>query len=137
VWSLLKFFALTFAATWTCFIAAVAISHGSASTDPRLAVIRGLVFVGTFATALVAPRAHRRRRRKIGDKGTPPSSVPVASGCTPVSLCRRLYGGNYAHSRARTSRHDRLMAEAVSSSIGGLGTLRRDERRSSRPPYRV
>src|SRR5260370_20644053 len=61
VWSLLKFFALTFAATWTCFIAAVAISHGSASTDPRLALIRGLVLVGTFAPALVAlvltPRA--------------------------------------------------------------------------------
>jgi hypothetical protein len=54
VWSLLKFFALTFAATWTCFIAAVAISHGSASTDPRLEVIRGLVSVGTFAPALVA-----------------------------------------------------------------------------------
>ena len=54
MWSILKFFALTFAATWTCFIAAVAISHGSASTDPRLALIRGLVLVGTFAPALVA-----------------------------------------------------------------------------------
>jgi membrane protease YdiL (CAAX protease family) len=52
--TLLKFLALTFAATWTCFLSAVAISHGSASTDPRLAVIRGLVFVGTFAPALVA-----------------------------------------------------------------------------------
>jgi uncharacterized protein len=52
--SLLKFFTLTFVATWTCFLSAVAISHGSASTNPRLAVIRGLVFVGTFAPALVA-----------------------------------------------------------------------------------
>jgi uncharacterized protein len=54
VGSLLKFFMLTFAATWICFISAVTIAHGSASSDPRLAVIRGLVFVGTFAPALVA-----------------------------------------------------------------------------------
>jgi membrane protease YdiL (CAAX protease family) len=51
---LLKFFALTFAATWTCFIFAVTISHRAPLTDPRLAMIRGLVFVGTFAPALVA-----------------------------------------------------------------------------------
>jgi membrane protease YdiL (CAAX protease family) len=54
VWSILKFFALTFAAIWTCFLAAVAISYAPASSDLRLAVIRGLVFVGTFAPALVA-----------------------------------------------------------------------------------
>jgi membrane protease YdiL (CAAX protease family) len=51
---LLKFFLLTYAVTWTCFLSAVAMSHGTASADPTLAVVRGLVFVGTIAPALVA-----------------------------------------------------------------------------------
>jgi uncharacterized protein len=51
---LLKFFLLTYAVTWACFLSAVAMSHGAASADPRLAVVRGLAFVGTFAPALVA-----------------------------------------------------------------------------------
>jgi hypothetical protein len=51
---LVKFFTLTFLATWTCFISAVAISHQSALTDARLAVIHGLVFVASFAPALAA-----------------------------------------------------------------------------------
>src|SRR5258708_5967456 len=55
VWSLLKFFALTYAVTWACFLAAVAISHGSASAVPALTAGRWLMLLlGTFAPSLVA-----------------------------------------------------------------------------------
>ncbi len=53
--SLLKFFSLTYAVTWACFITAAAISHGTASTVPALAVVRVLLLLlGTFAPSLVA-----------------------------------------------------------------------------------
>ncbi len=53
--SLLKFFSLTYAVTWACFITAAAISHGTASIVPALAVVRGpLLLLGTFAPSLVA-----------------------------------------------------------------------------------
>ncbi|MGH9729395.1 MAG: CPBP family intramembrane glutamic endopeptidase [Candidatus Acidiferrales bacterium] len=52
---LLKFFALTYAVTWTCFIGAVEISHGTAQAGPARAAVRGaLLLLGTFAPALVA-----------------------------------------------------------------------------------
>ena len=52
---LVKFFALTYAVTWTFFITAVLLSHGTGSTDQTLGVVRGLlVFIGTIAPALVA-----------------------------------------------------------------------------------
>jgi CAAX protease family protein len=52
--SLLKFFFLTYAVTWACFITVVRISHGAAPT-PALALVRGLLlFLGTFAPSLVA-----------------------------------------------------------------------------------
>src|SRR5260370_27306731 len=50
VGSLLKFFALTFAATWTCFIAAVAISHGSAVGE--LTSTSETIFPETLVTIL-------------------------------------------------------------------------------------
>jgi membrane protease YdiL (CAAX protease family) len=53
--ALLEFFLLTYAVTWTFFITAIAISHGTASTDQTLAAVRGiLVFAGTLSPALVA-----------------------------------------------------------------------------------
>jgi len=53
--SLLKFFFLTYAVTWACFIIAAAISHGTASTVPALTVVRWLLLLlGTFAPSLVA-----------------------------------------------------------------------------------
>ena len=53
--SLLKFFSLTYAVTWTCFIAAAAVSDPAASTVPALAGFRGPLFLlGTFAPSLVA-----------------------------------------------------------------------------------
>src|SRR5258708_18413171 len=55
VWSLLKFFALTYGASWACFLAAIAISHGTASAVPALTASRGLLLLlGTFAPSLVA-----------------------------------------------------------------------------------
>jgi membrane protease YdiL (CAAX protease family) len=52
---LLNFVLLTYAVTWTLFITAVAISHGTAPTGQTLATVQGLlVFVGTIAPALVA-----------------------------------------------------------------------------------
>lgn len=53
--SLLKFFLLTYAVTWACFITVVKISHGPATAAPALALVRGfLLLLGTFAPSLVA-----------------------------------------------------------------------------------
>src|SRR5260370_1610414 len=66
VWSLLKFFALTYGLTWACFLAAIATSHGSASAVPALTAGRWLLLLlGTFAPSLVALRITAR------DHGTP------------------------------------------------------------------
>jgi membrane protease YdiL (CAAX protease family) len=55
VWSLLKFFALTFAVTWACFLAAVAISRRSESAVQALTAGRWLLLLlGIFAPSLVA-----------------------------------------------------------------------------------
>jgi hypothetical protein len=52
--SLLKFFFLTYAVTWACFITVVMISHGPAPTAAH-ALVRGfLLLLGTFAPSLVA-----------------------------------------------------------------------------------
>ena len=51
---LVRFFVLTYAVTWACFITAVRISHGP-GTAPALALLREvLLLLGTFAPALVA-----------------------------------------------------------------------------------
>jgi hypothetical protein len=53
--SLLKFFFLTYAVTWVCFITAVKISYGPVWIAPALALVRGfLLLLGTFAPSLVA-----------------------------------------------------------------------------------
>jgi hypothetical protein len=51
---LLGFFALTFAVTWTCFIAAVILSRGVASGAGLAPGISALALLGTFAPGLVA-----------------------------------------------------------------------------------
>ncbi len=52
---ILKFFSLTYAATWICWVASLAISHRTATAPPALALLAGGVFLlGTFAPALVA-----------------------------------------------------------------------------------
>ena len=64
--SLLKLFALTYALTWACFLAAIAISNGAASAVPALTAGRGLLLLlGTFAPSLVALGVTAR------DNGTP------------------------------------------------------------------
>src|SRR5258707_2471853 len=61
VGSLLKFFALTYALTWACFLAAVAMSYGSASALPALTAGRWLLLLlGTFAPSLMALRVTAR-----------------------------------------------------------------------------
>jgi hypothetical protein len=53
--SLLKFFSLTYAVTWACFIAAAAIPGTEASGSPRFAGLAGLLLLlGTVAPSLVA-----------------------------------------------------------------------------------
>jgi membrane protease YdiL (CAAX protease family) len=52
--SLPGFFALTFLATWTCYIAAVAWSGGHPPGAPLGPGVRALVLLGTFAPSLVA-----------------------------------------------------------------------------------
>jgi membrane protease YdiL (CAAX protease family) len=55
VGSLLKFFLLTYAVTWACFITAAPISHGTTPTAPTPAAARWLLLLlGTFAPSLVA-----------------------------------------------------------------------------------
>ena len=53
--SLLKFFLLTFTATWICWTASFAISRRSAVENPAVATLAGAVFLlGVFAPGLVA-----------------------------------------------------------------------------------
>ncbi len=53
--SLLKFFSLTYAVSWTCFITAVALSGSFGSSVPALSGFRTpLLLLGTFAPSLVA-----------------------------------------------------------------------------------
>src|SRR5260370_16950274 len=79
VGSLLKFFALTYALTWACFLAAIAISNGTASAVPALTAGRGLLLLlGTFAPSLVALGVTAR------DNGTP-ATQPLL---LPASECR-------------------------------------------------
>jgi hypothetical protein len=52
--SLLGFFALTYIVTWTCFIAAVALSGSPPSGAPLRPGLRALILLGTFAPSLVA-----------------------------------------------------------------------------------
>jgi uncharacterized protein len=55
VHSLPRFFALTYAATWTCFFAAAALSASDGSVVPALAAFQmPLLMLGTFAPSLVA-----------------------------------------------------------------------------------
>lgn len=53
--SLLKFFVLTYALTWVCFMSAVKMSATPGPTAPATAILRGsLLLLGTFAPALIA-----------------------------------------------------------------------------------
>ena len=64
--ALLKFFLLTYAVTWACFITVVRISHGPAPT-PALALVRGfLLLLGTFAPSLVALGITARAEGRAG-----------------------------------------------------------------------
>jgi CAAX protease family protein len=67
VGSLLKFFFLTYAVTWVCFITVVRIFHGLASAGPALALVRGLLLMlGTFAPSLVALGITARDEGRLG-----------------------------------------------------------------------
>lgn len=62
---LLKFFLLTYTATWICWAASYAISRGSATDAPGLALLAGAVFLlGVFAPALVALALTERGGRR-------------------------------------------------------------------------
>jgi membrane protease YdiL (CAAX protease family) len=55
VGSLLKFFSLTYALTWTCFISVVALSGSTAPAGPARAAFRWLLlYIGIFGPSLVA-----------------------------------------------------------------------------------
>ena len=67
--SLLKFFLLTYAFTWVCFISVVKMSHAPRPTAPATAILRGsLLLLGTFAPALMAlgVTARDEGRRGVG-----------------------------------------------------------------------
>lgn len=53
--SLLRFFLLTYALTWVCFISVVKMSHAPRPTAPATAILSGsLLLLGTFAPAVMA-----------------------------------------------------------------------------------
>ena len=65
--SLLKFFLLTYALTWVCFIGVVKMSHAPPPTAPATAILRGsLLLLGTFAPALVALGVTAREEGRRG-----------------------------------------------------------------------
>jgi membrane protease YdiL (CAAX protease family) len=67
VGALLKFFFLTYAVTWACFITVVRISNAPEPTGSALALIRGfLLLLGTFAPSLVALWITARTERRPG-----------------------------------------------------------------------
>jgi hypothetical protein len=51
---LVLFFGVTFAITWTCFLAAVALLDRTAPTDQALVLSHALVFIGTITPGLAA-----------------------------------------------------------------------------------
>lgn len=66
---LLKFFSLSFAAAWICWIAAGAISHRSDPGDPALATLVGALFlVGTFSPGLIALALTERADGRAGTR---------------------------------------------------------------------
>lgn len=67
--SVLRFFALTYVATWTCWGAAAAISRGDTSASPALAVLASALFLlGTFAPALIALGLTERGQGRVGTR---------------------------------------------------------------------
>src|SRR5690349_10282335 len=52
--SVLRFFALTFVATWSCYISAVALSRNHPLGAPMGLGVQAIVLLGTFSPALVA-----------------------------------------------------------------------------------
>ncbi len=95
MWSLLKFFALTYGVSWACFFAAVAMSHASASAIPALAAGRWLLLLlGTFVAILGGARGHGARKRNPGNTGITSARVRMADGRAMVFVRGRLYGSN-------------------------------------------
>jgi len=64
--SILAFFALTFAVTWTFFLAAVAMSRGLPPEAPLGDGVRALVLLGTFAPSMVALGLTARAEGRLG-----------------------------------------------------------------------
>lgn len=64
--SLLKFFCFTYVITWTCFIAAVALSGNLPSGAPLGPGLSALILLGTFAPSLVALGLTARAEAGVG-----------------------------------------------------------------------
>ena len=64
--TLLGFFAFTFVVTWTCWLAATALSRGSGPMPSVLAGLRPLFLLGTIAPSLVALALTARSRGRAG-----------------------------------------------------------------------
>jgi membrane protease YdiL (CAAX protease family) len=65
--SLLKFFFITYAVTWACFITVARISHGPRPVYPPFTLVSGfLAFLGTFAPSLVALGITARSEGRAG-----------------------------------------------------------------------
>ena len=108
--SLAKFFALTFAVTWTCFILVIALIQRSSSAGLPLTVLRELLlYLGIFAPALVAlgvtaqengaahMRAllHRTIQWKAGARWYVFAVIYMAAIKLSVAVLHRLFVGSW------------------------------------------
>jgi hypothetical protein len=108
---LLKFFLLTYALTWACFLAAVAMSHGAASSLPAPAAGRWLLLLlGTFAPSLVALGVTARENGIAATQALLHRMFEWRVGGAMVFVCYRLHGRNQTHRCTRASRHYRRVA---------------------------
>src|SRR5882724_872147 len=92
--TLLKFFLLTYAATWICWATSFAILRGSAAANPALTVIAGAVLLlGGFAPGLIAllftERGGDRRQRWRWSIGSSSGRWARDGMCSPWASYRR------------------------------------------------
>ena len=107
---MLRFFALTYAVTWTCFVVSIALSGSAPSFVSSFSALRTpLLILGTFAPSLVALGLTARAEGVCRDAGPPPPrTIPVAVDHAMVSVCRRLSGRDQACRRRHPSPPYRL-----------------------------
>src|SRR5467141_37263 len=110
--SLIKFFVLTYAVTWTCFV-----SVAAAGIPARTPLGVFLVLLGAYAPSLSGAVAHRAGRRRRGHTRAARSHPAVARAGAMVPVRRRVHSRAEAHRRARPPRGHGRVAELWPSAV--------------------